>query len=248
MRIIPITFTASANGKSITNYQWEYRIKKNDGNYELIKNADASTFTISPLSALSSQYARNSDGSIIGEVNLSGTVDGNTQRAAFNLYMDCAPDDIYFSTHIIRVSEEVYNVEVTLSSKGADRLSVETTNWETGIALVRNFDLQYLKLTTLNLAYGSEIEYVFRASNSYGYMGNAYNMPKISYRFTNPPSKHIDGVPLDAALYAVYTVSGFYVKMVQSPSEITDLQSGAYIIQAKDAKGNTLQTEKIMIK
>jgi hypothetical protein len=246
------TFTASANGNTITNHQWIYRIKNIDGTYETIKTANTSTFAISPIT-ISSQYARNSDGDLIGEIGLTGTVNGVSQKATLNLYLECEPGEITFSTKVNRLTESEYNVEITLSSKGAELWTITTRNWDVGVAWVDRFtDYQYIKLIVSDLYYGSEIQFIFRAANQYGYKEISYDMPKVYYRQTLPNVNWgtVNSILVkEATLFEAYTLDGGYVTKKNSKTELDNvLQPGVYIIRAADANGNTLQTEKIITK
>ncbi|MDR0681918.1 MAG: hypothetical protein LBG15_08760 [Dysgonamonadaceae bacterium] len=245
------TFTASANGGNITNHQWTYRIKKNDGTYETIRTTNTPAFTISPVT-ISSQYARNSDGNIIGEIGLTGTVNGVNQKTTMTLYLDYAPDEITFSTKIIHKTDWVYDVEFALSSKGAESLSMTTQNWDTGVAWINDFTgYQYIKLVVSNLPYESEMGFIFEATNQYGHKEITYDMPKV-YPQMNPfiyDRGVINSLGEKVASFEAYTVDGRYVTQANSKAALNSvLQSDIYIVRSKDAEGNVLQTEKIINK
>jgi hypothetical protein len=244
------TFTASANGKAISNYQWEYRIKKTDGTYEIKGNANTSSFSISPITS-SSQYARNSDGNIIGEINLTGTVNGVSQKTTLNLYFNCTPGEIAFTTKVNRLTDWIYDIEITLQSKGAESWLVNVKNWNTGAALLKNYsDYQYLQFKVGNYSYGDEIELVFKATNQSGYTEKSYDMPPV-YQM-NPGTQPVwDKISVgEAVSFEAYTLSGTPVSKVASTKlELNKtLPSGIYVIRSKDADENTIESKTAIIK
>jgi hypothetical protein len=243
------TFTASANGKAISNYQWEYRIKKTDGTYEIKGNANTSSFSISPITS-SSQYARNSDGNIIGEINLTGTVNGVSQKTTLNLYFNCIPGEIAFTTKVNRLTDWIYDIEITLQSKGAESWLVNVKNWTTGAALLKNFsDCQYLQFTVGNYSYEEEIELVFKAMNQSGYTEKSYDMPPV--HSTNLGIQPVEDKisAREAVTFEAYTLNGAQVSKVASKLELNKtLPSGIYVIRSKDADENTIESKTTIIK
>jgi hypothetical protein len=242
------TFTASANGKAISNYQWEYRIKKTDGTYETIENATTASFSISPVTA-SSQYARNSDGNIIGEINLTGTVNGVSQKTTLNLSLNFVPGEITLVTKVNRLTDWVYDIEITLQSKGAESWLVNVANWTTGVALLKNFpDHEYLQFKVGIFSYGDEIELVFEAKNQFGYTEKSYELPKVYY---DPGTKIKENKAPDreSVAFEAYTLNGAQVSRVRSKLELsTTLPSGIYVIRSEDAEGNTIEAKTTIIK
>jgi hypothetical protein len=244
-------FSANATGGTLTSCQWEYKIRKIDGSYETKGTSNSSTFTISPFTA-SSLYDRNSDGYIIGEVLLTGIIDGVECKSTFHLYLECIPGDVAYNIQIEKTSDWVYRATVTLSSSGAESFQVTINDWESGMIITQYFSLpQYMAFKTMYLTYDSPIKFTFKSINQFGQKQLIYNMPPVSYYDTRSAKMGSDAIQVisNPALYELYTVHGVCVQQSKDKSAFFDgsVHPGIYLLKGKDAAGNTILTDKIYI-
>jgi hypothetical protein len=249
------TFTASSSAGSITNHHWEYRIKKKDGSFSVISSSYSNSFSIAPLSNISPDYMRNSEGDVVGEIYLSAKVNGTDKETSFNIYLKTKPSNIEYTYKINRLSDWEFNVKISLHSKGAESFVVSTVVWNAGFMFTRNHAVsQYIKFTSLNFYYGEEVQFRFKASNQYGqqevYFDLPYQDPFASSNF-NVPTKQTDAPIIFPTVNSIdiYSIMGIYIGTVNSKEKLFEkCKSGIFILKYKDAENKELHVEKIKIR
>lgn len=249
------SFTGISSSGNISTYQWEYRIKKKDGTFAIINSSSNNLFTINPIIP-ASDYARNSDGNIVGEIHLLAAVNGTEIESSFNIYLRATPAEINYSYKIIEMSDWEFGVELTIESKGAEAFDVTMRDWDTGLMYKRNYlGYQYVKFISVNFDYGDEIQFQIKATNQNGYKETYLNLPIIyngnflrNGTLETTKKSALKTVGSTPASFDVYSYMGLYVGSVKSREELFNkYNSGIYLLRSKDKYNNVLSSEKIIL-
>ena len=237
------TFSITSQDKEVTNHQWEYKLKKTDDSYELISSSSYPAFTIEPQEP-SSFYYMDSEKNIIGEISLSCKVDGVDVQTVYHLLLQCKPGEISYSFEINPINEYYYYVDITLYSKAADFFMITTKDYNSEIAFNEIFyEYQDSKYRTINLSYGSEVQFRFKAFNDFGIRECIVNLPPVDYETAGI---HVNSESFE---YDFYTIKGQFLERTSSISEfINNNANGTYIIVSIDRRGNRIESSKIIIR
>ncbi len=127
------------------------------------------------------------------------------------------PGDIECTYSINRLSEWDFNVNIEIKSIGANFFSVKTRDRDLGFVFTENYNnLQYLKYTSINLNYGSEIQFQIVSTNQYGSKTVEFSLPIIYCEEDNVLSisaKNIDGEKLDPnSILLIGDICSFEIK------------------------------------
>lgn len=233
------SFYAQSNDV-IINYSWKYQIRNNDNTYTTIKNASSSTFSISPL-ALNDNYYRDEYGNICGKISLTATINGNTYLAEFNIWLEATPANIDYNVEIIKESDWYYNIEMTVSSAGAEDLILTLNDYAIGESLTNvYYNHQFIKYTFKYLYYDSPVFLEFTSRNNHGSKYNTYYIDGINYydsALRNKKNTKINVLNTKELIRKeVFSIMGDYLLTIPSndDNEINriSLQPGIYIIKS----------------
>lgn len=235
------TFYIKADGMTITNHKWEYKLPLKNGGYEIVATSSEVEFVI-PAITNEDKYEHTIEGDICGQIIFEGMADNTSVRSTYNLTLELKPHIL--KTNIISISPsprnaDYYDVVIDVYYEGCHYVHSTIEEEYSSIVNTAFSDTPYytrISFTDVDLWGYAWVSITLR--NEYGNDNTVIEIQRPE-SVTYYTSSDIKDIKQNSCNIKIFSPSGIFLGNIKDTDELKNFAKGLLILKFQDEKGHS---------